>query len=119
MKFKHLIQDIGSKEIEISKLTEQASNLGAFISALYNEDYEMISRCVKDIIVEPYRSEIIPEFNNLKKIALEEVGPSFGDASSRTINVSLSKGPKIANDVKINLEKHLQKKNIKYKAMCQ
>ena len=104
------------RKIEISKLTEQASNLGAFISALYNEDYEMISRCIKDIIVEPYRSEIIPEFNNLKKIALESGSIGFGISGSGPSMFSLSKGPKIANDVKINLEKHLQKKNIKYKS---
>ena len=107
---------IVQRKIEISKLTEQASNLGAFISALYNEDYEMISRCIKDVIVEPYRSEIIPEFNNLKKIALESGSIGFGISGSGPSMFSLSKGPKIANDVKINLEKHLQKKNIKYKS---
>ena len=95
MKLKQAIQDIGSKEkIEISKLTEQASNLGAFISALYNEDYEMISRCVKDIVVEPYRSEIIPKFNNLKKIALESGSIGFGISGSGPSMFSLSKGPK-------------------------
>ena len=104
------------RKIEISKLTEQASNLGAFVSALYNEDYEMISRCIKDIIIEPYRSEIIPEFNSLKKIALKSGSIGFGISGSGPSMFSLSKGPKIANDVKINLEKHLQKKNINYKS---
>ena len=102
--------------VEISKLTEQASNLGALISALYTEDYELISRSIKDIIAEPYRSELIPEFNNFKQIALENGSIGFGISGSGPSMFSLSKGPENANKVKRKLEDHLNKKNLDFKS---
>ena len=107
---------IVNRKFNISMLTEQSSNLAAFISALYNEDYDLISRSVKDIIAEPYRSELIPEFKNLKKIAIDNGSIGFGISGSGPSMFSLSKGPEKANIIKKALEKHLQSKKIVFKS---
>ena len=104
------------RRVEISKLTEQASNLGALISALYTADYELNSRSINDIIAEPYRSELIPEFNNLKQFALENGSIGFGISGSGPWMFSLSKGPENANKVKRKLEDYLNIKNIDFKS---
>ena len=40
--------------VTISDMVSQSANLGAFVSGLYTENYELIGRSMKDIIVEPY-----------------------------------------------------------------
>ena len=43
-------RSIVNRKFEISKVIEQSSNLGAFVSALYNEDYNLISRCINCLL---------------------------------------------------------------------
>ena len=52
-------------------MVQQSANLGAFISSLYSEDFDLMSRSVVDEVVEPDRSMLIPEFESIKKISIE------------------------------------------------
>ena len=109
-------RSIIDRNIQISKMIEQSANLGAFISSLYEEDYELLKRSVKDVIIEPYRSELIPEFKNLKKIALINNALGFGISGSGPSMFSLCKGIKSANTVLENLQYHLNKMDINFKS---
>ena len=60
-------REIIKKNVTMEKAIQQWGNLGAFVSALFNEDYDLMSRSLKDEIVEPMRSLLIPEFESLKK----------------------------------------------------
>ena len=51
-------------------MVQQSANLGAFISSLYSEDFDLMSRSVVDEVVEPDRSMLIPEFESIKKYQL-------------------------------------------------
>ena len=53
-------------KVSIKNMIEQSANLGAFISGLYTEDYDLIRRSVKDVVVEPLRSVLIPKFEKIK-----------------------------------------------------
>ena len=58
------------KTISLEKSIQQWGNLAALISALYSSDYDLISRSLVDVIIEPERSVLIPHFNEMKKAAL-------------------------------------------------
>ena len=109
-------RSIIDRNIHISKMTEQSANLGAFISSLYEEDYELLKRSIKDVIIEPYRSALIPEFKNLKKIALINNALGFGISGSGPSMFSLCKGIKSANTIIENMEFQLDKMDINYKS---
>ena len=109
-------RSIIDRNIHISKMIEQSANLGAFISSLYKEDYELLKRSIKDVIIEPYRSELIPEFKNLKKIALKNNALGFGISGSGPSMFSLCKGIRSANSVIKNMEYQLDKMDINYKS---
>ena len=47
------------------------SNLGAFVAGLGNSDYELISRSMVDVIVEPARRPLIPKFDKIKAASME------------------------------------------------
>ncbi|NQY68371.1 MAG: homoserine kinase [Flavobacteriales bacterium] len=50
--------------------TQQAANLAGLIAGLINSDYDLISRCLVDVLAEPYRRSLIPQFDEVKSAAL-------------------------------------------------
>ena len=60
-------RSILKKSIPLNDFVKQSGNLAALISALYTNDYNLISRSLKDYIIEPHRSKLIPQFDLLKK----------------------------------------------------
>jgi len=78
--------------ISLKKATIQCGNLGGLISGLYTADYDLIGRCLHDELVEPVRSILIPQFDELKAAA-KVAGALGGGISGAGPSVfALSKG---------------------------
>ncbi|MGD1980088.1 MAG: homoserine kinase [Akkermansiaceae bacterium] len=63
-------REILPKDIPLANVTQQVGNLGGLICGLIQEDYGMISRSVHDVIAEPRRQKLIPEFYQAKRAAM-------------------------------------------------
>ncbi|MGY8945994.1 MAG: homoserine kinase [Flavobacteriales bacterium] len=87
------------KQVSLDKMITQSANLGAFVSGLYTEDYKLISRSIKDVVIEPLRSILIPEFDELKEISLSNGALGFGISGSGPSVFALSKGLLNANKI--------------------
>jgi homoserine kinase len=48
----------------------QSGNLAALVAACHAEDFELISRSLTDIIVEPHRRRLVPGFREVQRAAL-------------------------------------------------
>ena len=70
------------KKVKIEKMTQQSANLGSFISSLYTEDYNLMSRSVIDQVVEPDRAVLIPEFDKIKRISKDSGSIAVGISGS-------------------------------------
>ena len=88
------------KEVALSNAIEQWANLGSLVHALHTSDYSLISDSLKDIIVEPHRSQLIPHFNDIKLAVLSAGALGAGISGSGPSIFSLSKGLETANKVK-------------------
>ena len=82
------------KKIKIEKMVKQSANLASFVSSLYTEDFDLMSRSVVDIIAEPNRKILIPEFDKIKNksknsgaiaVGISGSGPSIFSLSNDTI----------------------------------
>ena len=93
-----------------------------FCLCLFNEDYDLISRSLKDEIVEPMRSLLIPEFDSLKKASIDAGALGFGISGSGPSVYALTKGmetalkvskaiDEIISSIGIDFEIHLSKIN--------
>ena len=80
-------REIIKKNVTMEKAIQQWGNLGAFVSALFNEDYGLMSRSLKDEIIEPMRSLLIPEFDSLKKASIECRCIRFWNLGIRSISL--------------------------------
>ena len=92
-------RSILKNEIPLSKAVEQWGNLGAFVSALYTNDYDLLSRSMKDRIIEPIRSILIPKFIQLQNAAIDSGALGCGISGSGPSIYTLSKGEIIAKNV--------------------
>ncbi|MCM5663449.1 homoserine kinase [Galbibacter mesophilus] len=82
--------------IPLKKAIIQWGNLAGLVSALYTEDYELLSRCLHDEIVEPMRSPLIPGFHKVKQAAKDAGALGSGISGSGPSIFALSKGEDIA-----------------------
>lgn len=110
------------KEIALTNAITQWSNVGSLIHALHTEDYDLLSESLEDVIVEPYRSQLIPHFDDVKQAALNNGALGSGISGSGPSIFSLCKGKDSAEKVKaaiqnvysqtsIDFEIHLSKIN--------
>ncbi|TBN06905.1 homoserine kinase [Hyunsoonleella flava] len=92
------------KEVKLSNAIEQWANLGSLVHALHTSDYDLIKSALKDVIIEPHRSKLIPLFNEAKSSAIDAGALGCGISGSGPSIFSLSKGLDVANNVKANFE---------------
>ena len=96
------------KEILLSDAIVQWSNLGSLIHALHTNDYSLIRSSLKDVVVEPHRSKLIPNFKALKNSALDANALGTSISGSGPSVFSLCEGESVALQVK-NAQKQLLK----------
>lgn len=77
----------------------QWANVGGLISGLYTNNYELISRSLTDVIIEPERKHLIPYFDQVKKIAIENGALGAGISGSGPAIFALNKGEATAQRV--------------------
>ena len=77
----------------------QWANVGSLIHALHTDDYGLIQRSLKDIIVEPHRSKLIPLFDDVKNTAINAGALGTAISGSGPSIFSLSKGIETAINV--------------------
>ena len=102
------------KKIKIEKMVQQSANLGSFISSLYTEDFDLMSKSVVDEIIEPDRSMLIPEFDNIKKISIDSGAIAVGISGSGPSIFSLSNNTSLSNKILDNITNHYDKLRIDY-----
>jgi homoserine kinase len=79
-------------QIPMKVSTIQSGNVAGFIAGLYQEDYDLISRSLKDVIAEPNRAVLIPGFYEIRE-KLKEAGVlGMGISGSGPTLFALSKG---------------------------
>jgi homoserine kinase len=91
-------------EISLKLAIEQWGNLASLIAGLQQHDYALISRSLKDVVVEPYRSQLIPYYYEVKNAALQAGALGGGIAGSGPTVFMFSQTEAIA----IEVEKAMQ-----------
>ena len=96
---------IVTKQVSMKDMIEQTANLGAFVSGLYTENYNLIGRSIKDIIIEPLRSVLIPKFQEIKSASISTGALGCGISGSGPSVFAMSKGLTTAKNVGNSMKK--------------
>jgi len=87
------------KDVPLKDAIRQWSNLGSLVAALAKGDCDLISRSMEDLIVEPVRKSLIPEFDEVKSASLEAGALGGGISGSGPSIFMLSGTPEIAQKI--------------------
>jgi homoserine kinase len=63
-------REIMPRHIQLETSTQQSGNLGGLLCGFFQSDYALIGRSLHDLIAEPHRQRLIPEFYRAKRAAL-------------------------------------------------
>ena len=89
-------------QVPLDLVIQQSGNLAAFIAALYTSDIDLLSRCLNDVIIEPQRSKLIPHFDQLKSIAMDQGALGFSISGAGPAMFALCANSLIAENI-VNL----------------
>jgi len=101
-------------KVELKNAINQWANVGSFVHALHTNDYDLLSRSLEDHVVEPYRSQLIPNFKEVKQAVLDSgaLGCSISGAGPSIF--ALNKGLDSANRVKRAMQNIYEKTTIDF-----
>ena len=57
------------KSIDLKIASDQLSSVGGFIHSLHTQDFDLMKISLKDYLVEQFRSDYVPAFNEIKSVA--------------------------------------------------
>lgn len=100
-------QMIRSK-VYLKDAVTQWGNVAGLVSGLFMNDYELIGRSMTDVLVEPTRSILIPDFDILRVLAMEAGAIGFGISGSGPSVFALTKDKETANRITQKLQAHLK-----------
>lgn len=92
-------RNVLKKTIRLDDAIEQWSNLAGLITGLITHDHDLIGRSLKDTLIEPIRSLLIPGFDAVKAAALERNALGCSISGSGPSIFALCRGEDHARDV--------------------
>ncbi|MBW4890337.1 homoserine kinase [Mucilaginibacter sp. HMF5004] len=85
----------------------QWGNIAGLVSGLFMNDLDLIGRSMQDVLVEPTRSILIPDFYKLREMAHEQGAISFGISGSGPSVFAFAKDEQTAHNITNKIQQHL------------
>ncbi|MDQ5921573.1 MAG: homoserine kinase [Pseudomonadota bacterium] len=92
-------REILSPSVKLADAVVQWGNVAGLIAGLMSNNYELISRSMQDVIIEPVRQQLIPGFSMIKQAALSNGALGAGISGSGPSIFALSRNIKTAEIV--------------------
>jgi homoserine kinase len=100
-------REIIRNKILMKDAVTQWGNIAGLVSGLFMQDIDLMGRSMKDILIEPVRSMLIPDFYCMREMAMELGAVSFGISGSGPSVFSFTKDEETAVKIAQKLQQHL------------
>jgi len=100
--------------IPLKDAITQIGNLGGFIAGLYTNDYSLIGRSLIDVLIEPHRKHLIPNFDEVKNAALQNGALGSGISGAGPSIFAICKGKQSAQKVALAMSDCYQETKIEF-----
>ena len=102
------------KEIPLQNAIAQWANVGSLVHGLHTSDYNLIKDSLNDVVIEPYRKQLIPYFDNVKTAVLDAGALGCAISGSGPSIFALSKGEVTAKEVEKMMRQVYSKTDIQF-----
>ena len=106
-------RNILSPNVPLEQVIAQSGNLASFVAAMYTSDFDLLSRCLRDVIIEPQRASLIPYFYPLQEMALECGALGFSISGAGPAMFAFCNNTAIADTIVSRCQSFLTTKNIR------
>jgi len=103
------------KEVQLKDAIKQWGNIAGLVTGFLQNDYELISRSLEDVIIEPVRSILIPGFEEIKILSKEAGALGGGISGSGPSVFMFSKDEAVAERVEKNMQEVFTKLGVDFK----
>lgn len=81
-----------SNQVDLKSVIGQTGNIAGLITGLYNSDFDLIGRSLRDYIIEPQRAQLIPHFHDVQTAAMNAgvLGCSISGAGPSIFALSMN-----------------------------
>lgn len=94
-------------KINMKDAVIQWGNIAGLVSGLFMGDLDLIGRSMQDVLVEPVRSMLIPDFYKMREMAMELGAISFGISGSGPSVFAFTRDEATAKAITQKLQQHL------------
>lgn len=94
--------------VSLRDAVTQWGNIGGLVAGLYSNDYDLIARSMHDGIIEPTRAILIPEFYEMRRLALASGALGFGISGSGPSVFAFAKSKGTAGQITAALQELLR-----------
>ncbi len=99
-------------QVPLKVALQQCGNLAGLVAGLTTSDYGLISRSITDVFAEPYRTGQLPDFEALRRSAIDTGSLGTGLSGSGPSVFSLCRGGDMAASVGRVMKQHFTERNI-------
>ena len=102
------------KEIPLQHAITQWANVGSLVHGLHTSDYNLIKDALTDVVIEPYRKQLIPHFDAVKNAVIEAGALGCAISGSGPSIFALSKSETTAKAVEKAMNAVYSKTDIQF-----
>ena len=107
-------REILPKQVALKDAVTQWANVAGLVAGFMKEDYDLISRSLVDVLIEPVRSKFIPGFDEMKKRCMEAGALGGGISGSGPSMFMLSKDDVTAKAVEKAMNEVYEKIGVEF-----
>ena len=107
-------REILPKQVALKDAVTQWANVAGLVAGFMKEDYDLISRSLVDVLIEPVRSKFIPGFDEMKKRCMEAGAVGGGISGSGPSMFMLSKDDVTAKAVEKAMNEVYEKIGVEF-----
>ncbi len=85
-------RSILKESVAVKTASQQIGFMGNFVASLYTNDADLFKNAMRDVIIEPMRSMLIPKFMEMKAASLQSGALAFGISGSGPSVFAVSQG---------------------------
>ena len=109
-----LSRDILPEHVSLKNAVKQWANVGALVHALHQNDHALFADSLKDYIVEPHRSKLIPKFDKVIQDSISAGALGGGISGSGPSIFTFSKDSQTSENVKLAIDNIYKSTTIPY-----
>lgn len=99
-------------KVPLKDAVTQWGNIAGLVAGLFTSDFDLIGRSMHDVLIEPTRAILIPEFYEIRKLAMKAGALGFGISGSGPSVFAFAKTKAIAKHITEVIQAHLNNQGI-------